>query len=80
MHHVASLRTLLANNCTLSTTVDESLNRSAIDFSVDVQHSDITEKLGIIFHSLLIISLNHLLTDLFLNKFLGFNIVGISIS
>lgn len=79
MHNVAASGTLLRNNSALSSRVNECLHRYSINFGFNVKHSDLPKELGTILHSLLIITFNQLLTNLFLNHFLRFRIIRVSI-
>ena len=82
IHHVqdvASFCTVSANNCALSATINECLNRFSIHFHIYIKHRYLTKKFRMLLHRQIIILLDSSLTNFLFNFFLSFSIIRICI-
>ena len=79
MHDAARFCTLLADDCTLSATIYECLDWVAVHLYVNVEHCDVAEEFWIMFHCVLVVLLDHVSPNFFLNHLLCLNIVWVRI-
>ena len=80
VEQVALLSAPFRDDRALRSTIDECLDGVAVHFGVNVKHRDVSEELRIVLHGCLVVSLDHLLADLFLNHLLRLDVVWVGVA
>ena len=79
MHDIARFRTLLADDRALCATIYECLYWVPIYLHVNVEHRDVAKEFRIVLHGMLVVLLDHILSNFLLYSLLSFHIIWVSI-